>query len=363
MKIIAFHLYNDFSGSPRVLEQILSGLASKYTNIHIYLYTSSGLGALSSLSKNSNITIKSFSYTFTQNKYLTTLKFIYAQLFMFFCSFRYLFQKDVTFYVNTLLPFMPAIAAKIMGKSLVYHYHENALIKGKFYLILCRLMERIANKIICVSNNQSLTLKRRKNVYTVYNAVAPNSLTYNKFEVNHRFKAKNVLMISSLKLYKGISEFLQLAKEMPNYNFTLVINERQEKINQFFGCYQLSVPFNVKIYPRQKNVYPFYNNASILLNLSDKTKFVETFGLTALEALSCGIPVIVPTVGGIAEIVEDNKTGFKIDVQHLDLIERKIAYLLSDEFKYIIFSEQAKLYSKKFNIENVIADIYNIITK
>ena len=72
---------------------------------------------------------------------------------------------------------------------------------------------------------------------------------------------------------------------------------------------------NLQIISRQNDVTPFYNEASIVLNLSDKQRFVETFGLTALEAMSAGLPVIVPTEGGIAEMVEDGANGYKIDVQ------------------------------------------------
>ena len=67
------------------------------------------------------------------------------------------------------------------------------------------------------------------------------------------------------------------------------------------------------VYPRQADVAEFYNGASLVLNLSDKDRFIETFGLTALEAMSAGLPVIVPTVGGIAELVEDSVNGYKID--------------------------------------------------
>ena len=57
---------------------------------------------------------------------------------------------------------------------------------------------------------------------------------------------------------------------------------------------------NLQILSRQEDVTSFYNKATIVLNLSDKHRFVETFGLTALEAMSAGLPVIVPTEGGIA---------------------------------------------------------------
>ena len=68
---------------------------------------------------------------------------------------------------------------------------------------------------------------------------------------------------------------------------------------------------NLKVYARQKDVVPFYREASVVLNLSNKEQFIETFGLTALEAMVFGLPVIVPTVGGIAEMVEDGVNGWR----------------------------------------------------
>jgi glycosyltransferase involved in cell wall biosynthesis len=45
--------------------------------------------------------------------------------------------------------------------------------------------------------------------------------------------------------------------------------------------------------------------------------------------MSAGLPVIVPTVGGIAELVDDGVNGYKIDVQQLDVIADRINYMLS----------------------------------
>lgn len=87
---------------------------------------------------------------------------------------------------------------------------------------------------------------------------------------------------------------------------------------------------NIKILSRQTDVSTFYNEASIVLNLSDKRKFVETFGLTALESMSAGLPVIVPTEGGIAEMVEDGINGYKMDVQELDEVADKIEKMMTD---------------------------------
>ncbi len=122
-----------------------------------------------------------------------------------------------------------------------------------------------------------------------------------------------------------------------------------------------SIPTNLKIYPKQDNVAPFYNEASLVLNLSDKNQVIETFGLTALEAMSCALPVIVPSVGGIAEMVEDGVTGYKIDVQNLNEIESKIKDIFEDKSLYIALSKNAYTYSQNYNEDNTINQVIDIL--
>ena len=114
---------------------------------------------------------------------------------------------------------------------------------------------------------------------------------------------------------------------------------------------------NIEIFPRQKDVADFYNAASVVLNLSDKNSFIETFGMTVLEAMSCGLPVIVPTVGGIAEMVEDGYNGFKTDAGNLDTVAGQIEKMLSDEGLYRHLASNALACSEKFNAESMVDQI------
>ena len=120
---------------------------------------------------------------------------------------------------------------------------------------------------------------------------------------------------------------------------------------------------NLQIISRQNDVTPFYNEASIVLNLSDKQRFVETFGLTALEAMSAGLPVIVPTEGGIAEIVEDGAKGYKIDVQDLDRIDCMIEEIFQDKDHYIRMANEANQVSLGFKESVMIEKILTILNR
>jgi len=118
---------------------------------------------------------------------------------------------------------------------------------------------------------------------------------------------------------------------------------------------------NLSILSRQEDVAKFYQQASVVLNLSDKRLFIETFGLTALEAMTAGLPVIVPTEGGIAEMVTDSMNGYKIDVMNLDSIEHGIKKLLADKTRYIKMAENALYKAKQFNANAMIEGVEQVL--
>lgn len=358
MKIVCFHLYNDYSGSPKVLRMALQNLLEK--GYRVDLITSRG-GVLDELDGYPNLKRSSYPYRFSARPAVTMLRFCFVQLYTFLLSFRYMFQRNTVFYINTLLPIGPALAGRLMGKRVIYHYHENAFVKGAFYTMLCRGMQVLATEIICVSRYQASFLKRDKGVTVIPNALPATFVERLSPDTDAAFRRKQVLMLGSLKGYKGTAEFIRLARQSASYKFCLVINDTQEKIDSFLSENRIEVPQNLTIYPRQNDVVPFYNEASLVLNLSDKHKFIETFGLTALEAMSAGLPVIVPTAGGIAEMVEDGMNGYKIDVQELDRIAETIDRIFSDHGLYKRLSENALKYSRKFNAGQMTESISDVL--
>ena len=54
----------------------------------------------------------------------------------------------------------------------------------------------------------------------------------------------------------------------------------------------------------------------------------EAFGLTVIEAMSCGLPTFATCYGGPAEIIQDGRSGFHIDPNHGDQAAQRIADFL-----------------------------------
>jgi len=142
----------------------------------------------------------------------------------------------------------------------------------------------------------------------------------------------HVLMVCSLKDYKGIQEFVILAQQNLNFNFKLVLNATQNEINVYFS--KIDCPLNLQIFDSQTNLHPFYRWADVILNLSRPHQWVETFGLTIIEGMAYGIPAIVPPVGGITELVQENTNGFKVDCRKMHLLNEKLNQLFSQREKY-----------------------------
>lgn len=353
-KIVCFHLLNDFSGSPKVLKMVLVGLLNRgYT---LDLVTTRG-GVLDALGGNPACRMHGYRYSFSTRPIVEILRYGWTQFYTFCLAFRWLFAKDAVFYINTLLPVGPALAGKLMGKRVVYHYHENADAKSGTYRVLSSMMQRLADEIICVSEYQRSFLKRQKGVHVVPNSLLEEFVAKLHPDIEAAFDRKNVLMIGSLKSYKSVNEFVALANQLPQYQFTLVINDQQPAIDKFFAKKRLNKGDNLHVVPRQSDVTPFYNQASLVLNLTNRELAIETFGLTALEAMSAALPVIVPTVGGIAEMVEDGVNGYKIDVQELDKIAEKIQEILTDHALYGRLAEHALACSRRYDAQSMVDTI------
>ncbi|MEE8404347.1 MAG: N-acetyl-alpha-D-glucosaminyl L-malate synthase BshA [candidate division Zixibacteria bacterium] len=81
----------------------------------------------------------------------------------------------------------------------------------------------------------------------------------------------------------------------------------------------------------------------------------ESFGLAALEALACGVPVIGTSGTGLVEVINDGENGFLLPVGDTTSMADKAIKLLQDETQLKKFKESAsKLVAEKFRAEKIV---------
>ena len=354
--VVFFHLFNDRSGSPKVLADVIAHCLAD--GLDCQLITSNHPEGF--LSPFSGITRPLF-YRRGNSKVLTLFYYLITQIHMMYLCIRYCRGNDV-FYVNTMMPAAAGLAGMRLGKRVIFHVHETSLRPALLKLVLRNIINLTADRVIYVSNYlRGVEPFTRPVLDVVYNSVSvPNvDVVIDKSPLVGTF---NVLMACSLKEYKGVYEFLALARTFelePEYQFNLVLNACSDEIDAELAG---ALPSNVNVYPRQSNLSEFYQNASVVLNLSRPDGWVETFGLTILEAMSFGLPVIVPTVGGPAELVQDGVNGFLVSCYDIDTLHTRIVQLRVDPILYKRIAASALSRSTDFGDsvfrDNILKNIY-----
>ena len=170
-----------------------------------------------------------------------------------------------------------------------------------------------------------------------YNKLSQSFLSEVKIKPIEQRERNTIIMIASLSKAKGLFTFIDIAQQMPNLFFRLIISAKEESIADFFNC---NIPANVELIPVQRNIHPFLHTSDLLLNLSIPSLCVETFGMTILEAMAYGIPAIVPNAGGPTEVVLDGYNGYCTDVTNVPKVVDAISLAL-EEKEYTRLSENA----------------------
>ena len=348
--IIFIHLLNDHSGSPRVLTSAIFALTADINDSYL-LVGSDGGGCLDNL----NVTTLKYWYRRMPYRALTLLTYLLSQFALFFLLVRMQgIRRDAIIYINTLLPFGAALYGWVTKRPVIYHLHEVSLRPLLLKWFLINVARHTASKLIYVSNYHRTSLPiTGVPVETVHNALDTaflNEANLNYYKHRHG-GCFNVLMLASLRDHKGVPEFLALASSLQMFtdiHFDLVAND-DGSITRYFE--RKKVPSNVTIHSSKLNTAPYYAKASLVLNLSRPDKSVETFGLTLLEAMAFGIPVIAPPVGGPEEIVSHGIDGFLIDCRNSDELSSKVLQLSKDESLCLNLSDAARQKASKFNPE------------
>jgi len=125
-------------------------------------------------------------------------------------------------------------------------------------------------------------------------------------------------------------------------------------------CRELNLYEHVKFLGKQNGLVDILNASDLFLIPSQS----ESFGLAALEAMSCGLPVVSSSVGGLPELINHNETGFIAEIGDIDRMAKYVVELFKNEKKYELFSKRArKRVIDNFDKEKVIPEYEKFYNK
>ena len=166
-------------------------------------------------------------------------------------------------------------------------------------------------------------------------------------------KEKILVHVSNFRPVKRMDDvirmFAEVVKEVPAH--LVLIGDGPERSRIEALVRELDIVKRVCFLGKQESFVSILQNSDLFLLPSES----ESFGLAALEAMSCGVPVIASKAGGIPEVVINGEVGYLSDVGDYKDMAKNAVRLLSDREKWQQFSMNArKLALEKFQLDTMI---------
>ena len=80
----------------------------------------------------------------------------------------------------------------------------------------------------------------------------------------------------------------------------------------------------------------------------------ESFGLSALEAMACEVPVVSSSVGGLPELILHGKTGYIAEIGDISRMARYAVELLTNPARHELFAKASRERAKEFEMTKMV---------
>lgn len=144
--------------------------------------------------------------------------------------------------------------------------------------------------------------------------------------------------------------FKQVREKIPSK--LLMIGDGPERQHAERLCRELGTCDDVRFLGKQDAIEELLAICDLFIMPSES----ESFGLAALEAMACEVPVISTNAGGLPEVNIHGVTGFLTDPGDVDSMARYAIQLLSDESMLTQFRKNALAQAQVFDIDNILPD-------
>ena len=142
--------------------------------------------------------------------------------------------------------------------------------------------------------------------------------------------------------------FHQVNQQIPSK--LLMVGDGPERVNAEELCRQLEICQDVRFLGKQDAIEEILSVSDLFLMPSSS----ESFGLAALEAMACGVPVISSNTGGLPELNVDGVTGFLSNIGDVDAMAQHAIYILEDCHRLEKFKKSAYERAKDFELSRIL---------
>lgn len=195
--------------------------------------------------------------------------------------------------------------------------------------------------------------------------VIPNFIDLERFKKSNKshFKRaicpdgeKVVVHVSNFRKVKRVPEVVTVFDRILKHGIEaklLLVGDGPDRQRTEQQCRDLGICDHVRFLGKLDQVEEVLSIADLFLIPSGS----ETFGLAALEAMSCSVPVISSNIGGLPEVNIQGETGFLCDLDDIDCMAENAVEILTNSELHYRMSKNARKRAELFN-QNLIVNQY-----
>ncbi len=181
---------------------------------------------------------------------------------------------------------------------------------------------------------------------------------FSKLDKDHFKKAiapqgeRIIAHVSNFRKVKRVEDVVHIFKKVYEKipSKLLLIGDGPERQNLEELCRQIGLCHEIRFLGKQDAVEELLAISDLFVIPSGN----ESFGLAALEAMACEVPVISSNVGGLPEVNINGQTGFLSDVGNVDEMAANAIHILSNDELLATFRANALAQAKRFDIANIL---------
>ncbi len=167
---------------------------------------------------------------------------------------------------------------------------------------------------------------------------------------------KVLVHVSNFRPLKRVPDviriFYEVKKKTPSK--LILVGDGPDRSNCERLCRELDICDDVKFLGKQSELVQILSAADLFLMPSQS----ESFGLSALEAMACEVPVVSSSVGGLPELIVHGETGHIAEIGDIDRMARYAIELLTNENKHQLFAQNSRKRAvETFDVEKIV-DLY-----
>ena len=232
--------------------------------------------------------------------------------------------------------------------------------KDKTYAPVVSFSINQSDAITTVSNNLReetfANFKIEKEISVIHNFVDIHRFNKKPIDAFRKVIApdgeKIILHASNFRKIKRIADVIYtydaIRKEIPAK--LLLVGDGPERPMAEELCRELGFNEDARFVGKQQDMEEIYAIADLFLLPSE----YESFGLSALEAMAAGTPIIATNAGGLPEIITHGKNGFLSDIGDVKSMGENAKKILSNEKTHNSFKIAAREQALKFDIDNIV---------